>query len=296
MEHISFDRILSYLANQIEKKEIAEIEGHIAICDRCHKIFVGLKSIESSLRQSFTQGEATSFCPEDWEIGALIKKELPLEISNKISSHMKDCDFCIDRAAVYYKAVEMEKAPVETPELWKGKALNAISAKETIKESRSPFLQRIFGFFHEFTSPLPAAVGLATVLLVIAVLAWITIPDRSKSVTVASNEKIVIRDSEVPSAFGFTGAGETKEVKNMEIFLNGKEIIFKWKPIEGAKEYEFALKDKKKVIYKENIKKEPVVSLSTDIIEDDRTYSWLITGKTSDNRYFEYTGDFLLVK
>lgn len=117
MDHLNIDKILSYVENQV--KDIDKVEIHIATCERCHGIYMGLKSVEETLSHSFKDGKATDSCPEDWEIGALVSEELPSDISDKISKHIKDCGFCIDRAVGYYKSLELmekEKTPArDTP-------------------------------------------------------------------------------------------------------------------------------------------------------------------------------------
>lgn len=104
MEHLKIDNIQSYIEKQITGSEATEIEAHLATCERCRGIYMGLKSVGEYLQSSFNEEKATASCPEDWEIGALVMEELPSEVSKKISDHMKECGFCIDRAAVYYKA------------------------------------------------------------------------------------------------------------------------------------------------------------------------------------------------
>ncbi len=296
MEHIGFEKILSYSSSQLDTKETDEIEGHLATCERCNEIFTGLKSVENTLCRSFNEEKATASCPEDWEIAALVKEELPAEVSDKLTGHIKDCGFCIDRSAVYYKALQLERSPVETPELWKQKALRNMKAEQTEKVPKASFFQRMLSFLPDFTFPLPAAAGLAAALLAIAILTWIIVPGKVNYTAIASNEKIVVRDSEIPSALGFMGTGETKDVRNMNIDLNGGEIIFKWKPVEGAVGYKFTLKDRSKAVYTVETGEDKVVALSKELIETNITYNWLISGKTADDRYFEYTGDFILVK
>ncbi len=296
MEHISLDKIISYSVNQLKNKENTAIEGHLAICERCHAIFMGLKSVEKPLRQSFVQEKATSSCPEDWEIGALIQKELPSEISERITTHLKDCGFCIDRAAVYHKSLKLGVAPFETPESWKLKAIHALKAEKTVKEPKVSLIQRILDFLPDLTFPVPAAAGFAAALLAIAVLVWTFMPGKARFITIASSEKLIIRDSEIPLAFGFNGTDEIKEVEIMDISLKGKDIVFKWEPLEGAVEYEFSLKEGNKIIHDIITINQPTASLSKDLIKKERLYSWLIAGKTREGRYFEHTGDFVLAK
>lgn len=299
MEHLNLDTIQSYLEGLTKQSELPEIEGHLATCKRCYSIYMELKSVETPLSRSFKEEKATAYCPEDWEIGALLKGETPQEISKKITAHLKDCSFCMERAAGCYKSLEPVEKTLETPELWKHKAVQALKAERRVKETEVPLLQRISAFFQKLSVPFPPLPGYVTAALAILVLIiWNVLPQQEKIVTIASSEKVITRDSEIPSAFGFMGVGESREVKDMEIFHEGKDIVFKWKPVEGAVGYEFSLRDRSETVYSSSIDidKDTRVSLKKDLMERDRLYSWLITGKTPDGKYFEYTGDFLLVK
>ena len=80
----------------------------------------------------------------------------------------------------------------------------------------------------------------------------------------------------------------------MDITLNGKEVIFKWIPIEGASAYEFSLRDKTNSIFKVTAVKDTVISLNIAVLENEKPYNWLISGTTKEGRYFEYTGDIYL--
>jgi len=296
MDHISLEKILSYADNRSDDRETQEIEGHLATCGRCHEIFMGLKSVGSAMGRSFNEETASGSCPEDWEMAALVKKELSSEVSDRIKTHLKDCGFCVDRAAVYYKASQMEIPPFETPEPWKQKAVQSMKNRAAVQEAEMSLMQRILSFFPQMTSPFPAAAGLVAAILAIAVVTWIIIPGKNTLQAVASNETLLIRDSEIPSAMGFSGTDDIREVSKMDIALNGKEIIFAWKPIEGAVEYKFTLKDGKTPVYDVTTGNNALVALSNDVIETHTTYNWLITGRTADDRYFEYRGDFILVK
>ena len=298
MEHLNLEKILSYIENQIIGKDIDEIEAHLATCERCHGIYTGLMSVGEYLQHSFETEKATTSCPDDWEIGALVREELLPEMSEKISGHIKDCSVCIDRTAMYYKAFELKERELETPRLWKEKAVQFLKSESKVKERQVSIFQQIFAFFQRISAPLPSLPGYAAaVLVILVVIIWNVIPQKEKIITIASSERIITRDSEIPSAFGFTGAGESREVENMEVFYAGRDIVFKWKPIEGAVKYEFFLKDKAegKTVYSGHTDKDARVSLKKDLMEGNRLYSWLITGKTTDDKYFEYTGDFLLL-
>lgn len=185
---------------------------------------------------------------------------------------------------------------METPELWKQKAIQTLRGEKKVKETQAPLIQRLVTFFPKLPSPIPVVASFAAALLAVTVIIWITMPGSAKFVTVASSEKLLIRDSEVPSTFGFSGTDEIKEVNMMKISRKGEVIILKWEPIEGTGEYEFSLKDGGEVVLAQRTITQPVISIGRDIIRKDRIYSWLITGKTDHGKYFEYTGDFIFVK
>jgi hypothetical protein len=306
MEHLNLDKILSYIENQINPPTPPfskggqggfEIEAHLATCQRCYESYMGLRSVEDALKRSFKTEEATASCPEDWEISALIRGETPSDMSERLTSHIKDCGFCIDRAAVYYKALESEEMAISTPELWKQKAIATLKSDRI--DTKVSVFQQISAFFKKIIPSLPPLPGyVAAALAILILIIWNVIPQKGKIITVASSEKIITRDSEIPSAYGFTGVGESREVKNMEILYKGKDIEFIWKPIDGAMEYEFSLRDKSgdKKVYSSHIDKKTIVSLKKDLFKRDRLYSWQITGKTKDGKYFEYTGDFIFVR
>lgn len=297
MEHMSLEKILSYTEDRLDARETREVEGHLATCERCHEVFMGLNSAGIAMGRVFDPEPATSSCPEDWEMAALVRKELPSQTAEKIKTHLKDCGFCVDRAAGYYKALRFERPPFVTPEQWKHKAVQGMGNRQAVKEeTKMALIQRIFSFFPQMTSPLPAVAGLAAALLAIAVITWIIVPGKDTLQALASNETLLIRDSEIPYSLGFSGTDDIKEVSKMDITLNGKEIIFMWKPIEGALEYYFTLKEGNNPVYNVKTGNGALVSLSNELIETHTTYNWLITGKTADDRYFEYKGNVVLVK
>lgn len=296
MEHLNLEKIHSYMEKQETGKNSTEIEEHLVTCEKCYRIYLALLSFEQPLGRSFKEEKATTSCPEDWEIGALIQEELPSDISKKISIHLKDCGFCIDRAAHYYQSLKYEKAPVEVPQEWKLRALQALKVEKTAEEPGISFIERIIDFFRNLTFPVPVAVSYATALLVVAALVWISVPAQPKFITIAASEKVVLRDSEIPSAFGFSGAGETKEVKMMEFSLKGNDIVFSWEPLEGVVEYTFSLKEGDRIIQDKTAIRRPSFSIKKVNIEKERVYSWIITGRTKEMRYLEYTGDFILTK
>ncbi|RJR15908.1 MAG: zf-HC2 domain-containing protein [Nitrospiraceae bacterium] len=297
MEHISLEKILSYTGKRLDDREAREVEGHLATCERCHEVFMGLNSAGIAVGRAFDPEPATSLCPEDWEMAALVRKELPSQTAEKIKTHLKDCGFCVDRAAGYYKALHFERPPFITPEQWKHKAVQGMENRHAVmEEAKVSLMQRILSSFSQMTSPLPAVAGLAIALLAIAVITWIILPGKGTLQALASNETLLMRDSEIPSSLGFSGTDDIREVSKMDISLNGKEIIFMWKPIEGAVEYNFTLMEGKHPVYDVKTGNGALVALSNELIETHTTYNWLITGRTADNRYFEYKGNVVLVK
>jgi len=298
MEHYNLKSIESYLVGEMKDTEIAEIEAHIALCEKCHGLYVGLNSLGNGLAAAFKGEKAGINCPEEWEIGAFIQGKLPEEVSKRLSSHIKECTPCMDRSAHYYKSLEMEEAPVAAPAAWKAKAVQALKQETRLKEKQSSAFQRFAAAFRDFfssLSPVPAyaVAGVAIVLLILT-----NLPNQGRVLTVASSEKVTIRDSEIPSTLGFSGAGETREVKNMNILYKGKHIVFEWEPVEGVVGHEFTVRDKlqDKTIHSTSLAQFPKVALNKDLFAPGRLYRWMITGETEAGKYFEYTGDFLLVK
>jgi len=297
MEHLSLEVIISYFEDQIKGKETDEIEAHLATCERCHEIYTGLRSIEETLKRSFKGKNASASCPEDWEIGTLVKGESPSEVANIFSNHIKTCNFCFDRAAIYYKNLNEEGEIIKTPRLWKHKAIQALKTDNAVKEAGASLFQQIYSSLHRILTPRSPLPGYAVAALAILILIiWNVIPPKEKIVTIASSERIIKRDSEIPSAFGFMASGESKEVENMKIFHERKDIVFKWRPVDDAVRYKFSLRSRSETIYSSSIEKDAKVSLKKELLKRDILYTWLITGETKDGKYFEYTGDFLLVK
>lgn len=292
MEHLSINVIQEYLNGRVNP----EVEGHLATCEKCHKVYTGLKSLEGPLSQSFRSEAATASCPEDWEIGAFIKEGLAKEATEKIASHIKECGFCLDRAVVYYKALAVDNVVLKTPASWREKALWTLRAES---RERVSVFERVTAFFRGIGDlrPLPGY-AMATAVL-IALLVVVLMPNKDNLVTIISTETLTVRDSEVPSALGFTGAGETTEVKNMEISLyQDRKVVFKWKPVHGSKGYGFSLIDKaaNKTVMVSPSLSAPAAVVNMDVFGKNRLYGWIITGHTDDGRYFEYRGEFVLAK
>ena len=151
MEHLKTDKIQSYIEKQIKGSEVTEIELHLATCERCRGSYMGLKSVGEYIQSSFKEEKATDSCPEDWKLGALVREELPPDASKKISDHMKECSFCIDRVAVYYKALEHKEKAIDTPELWTEKAFQSLAGDSVAKEKEVSTFKQILAFIKKLT-------------------------------------------------------------------------------------------------------------------------------------------------
>jgi len=335
--HINLEKIISCLGNQPPGQDRDEIEGHLAICPKCHAAYLGLRSITESLSQAFKEDDssschlgrankedATLSCPDDWEIAALIRKEAAPEVSEEISKHIGDCEFCLGRAARYYKCLEEPTGgELKTPELWKERAIQALRSETRKEEKKISTPQRIVAFFQTLSALLPPLPGYALAALAIIILIWSHSPDnkagRERIITIASSERIITRSLEIPPALGFMGAGEAgkerekKTDHTMEIKLKDDEIIFTWQPIENASIYKFSLLEKKseerpgerpeerpegETIFSQADLEKPQASIKANMIDKDKhkLYSWVIEGELPEEKCFEYRGDFILVR
>ena len=297
MEHLDFEKIQAYIEEQLSVDDLKQVESHLAECEECLGMYTEIKSLEKTIKSSFKEESPSDSCPEEWEIASVIKDESPQDISDKIKTHIKDCSFCMERSAVYYKALSVESEAMDSPDEWKHKALQTLRTEKTVAEKpKISILERLQDLITGLSTPVPAFAVYGVAILAIAFLFITNIPGKSKLITIASSEKLIVRDSEIPSSFGFSGTGEVKNTGIMKLSSKGDDIYFEWGQIEGAVEYAFLLKDRDGTIYAQSTAKEPAFSTNKDIINEGSLYSWLITGKTSDGKYFEYSGDFVLVE
>lgn len=291
-EHLSLDTIRSFTGGGTLD---SGNEGHLASCRKCLGLYQGLKMLEEGMHRAFKDKQSAASCPEDWELGSYIKNEASPALCDKLSGHIMQCDCCLDRTALYYKALEADAQAIAVPVKWKTKALQALTERSANRQSASVF-ERIKAYITGFASSLSPVTGYAiAVAVTIVLLIMLNMPEKNTIIPIESTEKLTVRDSEVPSSFGFTGAGVTREVSYMEITQAGDKIIFKWKPIDNAATYAFSVKDKMdgKVIHSQ-ITNDAKVFLNRKNIIRRRQYNWSITGKLDDGQYFEYTGDFIL--
>lgn len=281
----------------IKDPEAEEVAGHLAVCDDCNRLYSALREVESAIGQSFRDALQTASCPEDWEVASVIKGEASQMERDRISGHTRECDFCTGRAALYYKALNVTEE-VTVPEAWREKAVNLLAAGTKSKGERVSIKDRAASIIDWINSSLTPLPGYAAAAAAILIMLFAVIPDKGRIVTVSSTERITVRDSEIPSSFGFMGAGESDEISGMSITRKGGRIVFRWKPVNGAVGDEFQLSDRsaEKTVYKSKPGGEPGVYINRELLERNRLYTWMIKGRTSDGRYFEYSGDFLLTK
>ncbi len=275
-----------------------ESEYHLALCGKCFEVYSGLKMMEQGLQKAFKDKQTTASCPEDWELGSYIKNEAPPLAMETISKHIMQCDCCLDRSALYYRALDTDAEAMAAPDDWRAKALQPLTEQPVVNRQRTSAFEHIKGYITGFASSLPPIpVYAMTLAFAIVLLIMFKLPEKPAIIPIESTEKLTVRNSEVPSSFGFTGTDVTREVSYMEMTQAGSEIVFKWKPIYNVTIYTFSIKEKRdgKVIYS-RVTNEAKVSLDRKIIIRRREYGWLITGKLGNGEYFEYTGDFVLSK
>jgi anti-sigma factor RsiW len=297
MKHLDFETLLLYIEGGLKDPRLAAVAGHLASCGRCYRIYRGVKALADTMGQSFETLESGSSCPDDREIGALVNDELSGEDSEKLSDHIKECAFCMERAAVYYKALALRQELVKTPEEWRKRAVHTLRDEEETREEKTSLFQQAYSFIKRITASLPPLPGYAAAAVAILLLIiWNITPQKEKVITIASSERIIAGAADIPTSFGFTGAGETRELKNMDILLRGRDVIFRWSPLKEGRGSVFTLKERNRVLFSGKIGKHSEFALKRDILYPGRLYSWLIAGKTDDGRRFEYTGDFMLVR
>lgn len=292
-EHLSLNTIRSLMGGGTLD---SGSESHLASCRKCLGLYQGLKMLEEGMPRVFKDKRPAASCPEDWELGSYIKNEASPDLCATLFGHIMNCEYCLDRAALYYKALDTDTRTIAAPDGWKTEALLALAERSAASGRRASFLKRIKDYITGFASSLPPVPGYAMAAAVgIILVIMLNMPEKNTIIPIESTEKLTVRYSEVPSSFGFTGAGVTREVSYMEITQAGDKIIFTWKPIDHAATYAFSVKDKMdgKVIYSRTTNDAKVFLDRKNIIRR-RQYSWSVTGKLDNGQYFEYTGDFIL--
>lgn len=299
MEHIKPEKIHSYIEGQLKGDEAMATEGHVAVCDDCFKVFSGLKEIGSAMKSGFRKAQPSKDCPEDWAVAALIKGELAAKDVENAEKHMKICDFCLDRAAAYYKASEAENPALRAPEAWVSRAVHVMQG-EAGKEANvnAPVLGRAFELIKKVSESLPSLPGYALAAAMAVLLIWVAMPESTRVIAISSTEKLAFKDSEAPSSFGFMGSERIEKLSGMEISKKGRNLEFEWKGIPGAGEYTFTVIEKAagEEIVSDLKTSIPRVSVPSDRLKKNELYSWVIGGTTNSGESFEYTGEFIITK
>jgi hypothetical protein len=254
--------------------------------------------LETNLSLSLKESQASASCPEEWKIAAMIKGEVSNEDASALAAHIKECSCCMGRAAGFYKALQAEPIAINLPDAWKEAALHALADGVDQASNRESYFSRLVTNLKRIVSPIPAFPSYAVAAIaIIFLIIWNVMPQREIVRTVASNERISIRDSEIPSSLGFGGADETTGIKIMAIEIEGDSVVLNWKPIENSTGYDFTLKDKSdgNKVFSGSADSRATVLLNKTLLKKNIPYSWIITGRTSAGRYFEYTGEFTLL-
>jgi len=299
MEHIRPEKIHAYIERQLKGDEAMATEGHLAVCEDCFKVFSGLKEFGGAVKRGFKKSQASKDCPEDWVAAALIKGELAPKDVEDAEKHMRICDFCLDRAAVYYKrASEAEYPALKAPEAWVSKAVDALQGTAVKAEKETYGFAKVYELFNKISRQLPPLPGYALAAAMAVLLIWVAMPESIKVITISSTEKLAFRDGGAPSSFGFMGRERVEKFGGMEVSKKGGNLEFGWKGIPGASGYTFTLMEKaagEEIIsgLKTSI---PSVSVPSDRLKKDELYGWVIGGTTSNGEAFEYTGEFVITK
>lgn len=300
MEHIKPEKIHSYIEGQLKGDEAMATEGHLAVCEDCFKIFSGLKEIGSAMKSGFRKAQPSKDCPEDWVAAALIKGELAAKDVENAGKHMRICDFCLDRAADYYKASEAENPALRVPETWVNRAVHVMQgeAEKEANVKEATLLAGVFDSIRKFSESLPSLPGYALAAAMAALLIWVAMPESTRVIAISSTEKLAFKDGGAPSSFGFMGSERIEKSSGMEISKKGRNLEFEWKGILGAGEYTFTVIEKAagEEIVSDLKTSIPRVPVPSDRLKKDELYGWVINGTTNSGESFEYTGEFIVTK
>ncbi|MFQ5481013.1 MAG: zf-HC2 domain-containing protein [Thermodesulfobacteriota bacterium] len=294
MKHITPDRIYSYTEGMLSGPEALDTEGHIATCERCHGVFSAFKDVESGIKTAF-KAEPGANCPEDWEVASIVTGESGTE-EKKGLSHMDGCDYCLGRAAVYYKAALRAESSMTTPSEWAERAVGILTDGKAPEKTEVPLLKRLWQSVQRISKPLPPLPGYAIGAMAIILLVWVSLPGKGAQVmTITSSERIVYRDAGPSGSFAFMG-GESEKMEGMKIAMKGQKLFFNWRPIDGAAEYQISIRkvESGASVAAMTMVSRPKAVVDARSLERGELYLWVISGKAGDGRIFEYMGKFLL--
>ncbi len=183
-EHLSLNTVRSFIhGGPLD----TESEGHIATCRKCFGVYNDLKAIGTGIQKSFRDKQATASCPEDWELGSYIKNEAPPHLRETLSGHIMQCDYCLDRTAIYYNALDSDAQAIATPPGWKTKVLQALTEQSDANRQRASVFKRIKGYITGFASSLPPVPGYAmAVAVTIVLLIMVKMPEKNTIIPIES--------------------------------------------------------------------------------------------------------------
>jgi len=297
MEHITLDKIHSYTEGGLSGNEAINTEGHIATCDRCYSVFSAFKKLEADFDVTF-DGEVghENDCPEDWKIASLVTGEAGAEDKEEMTSHIEGCEYCLGRAAVYYKATLRADPAMATQSEWVERAVGMLTEGKVPLKTEAPLFKRLWQSIQRISKPLPPLPGYAIgALAIIIMLVWVSLPGKgARVVVIPSSQRIAFRDTGPSGSFAFM-AGESKKIDAMKIRLKKGKLVFTWKPVEGARRYKLSIiqAESKAPVGTVVMLSVPEASLDANRLEDGELYLWLISGRTDDERTFKYVGKFL---
>jgi len=299
MEHITLDKIHSYMEGCLSSNEAINTEGHIATCDRCYSVFSAFKKLEADFDVTFcSEVGHENDCPEDWKVASLVTGESGAEDKEEMTSHMKGCEYCLGRAAVYYKATLRADPAMATQSEWADRAVGMLTESKVPLKTEAPLLKRLWQSIQRISDPLPPLPGYAIgALAIIILLVWVSLPGKEvRVVTIPSSQKIAFREGGPTGSFAFMG-GESEKIDGMKIAMKGAKLFLRWKPINGATEYQISLRkaENGSSVAAMTTVRGPKALVDARGLEKGELYLWLISGKIGDGRTFEYVGKFLFV-
>lgn len=295
VEHPTASEILVFRGGGADAETARATGGHIAGCDRCQAIYRGAIVLERRIAEAFQEGVPGTSCPEDWEIAAVIAGEAGRDEVNRISFHLQECHYCLDRSARYQKAFGTVPSELKAPEKWKQAAARVL--QNAPREYRLAYPGRILEFLKGISAALPPIPGYAAA--VILVIALLYSGDRKTAFIVPSTEKITYREAEPNGSLGFMGQeGSRPPGKSMDLRSSGDMLVFRWEPPTDHSRYSFSVIEKQdgRILWSHPDMKGTKVVLPRNLFFEDKLYAWLIEVSMPDGRKIEYTGDFLYRK
>lgn len=234
-------------------------------------------------------------CPEDWMVAAFIMHELDPARSQELTKHLSNCRFCMDRAAIYYKA-SLNGATLTASKEWIKKTAQALQGADKPLTERASLPNRMVSRIQDIIESLPPLPGYAVAAVAVVLLIWVTLSDKPRVITIASSQRIVFKDAGAPSSFGFMGREIAEEKVDMKISVNKGKMLLRWKSVDSAEGYTFSVKGNKGEMITGLKVKEPEAAIPLEMFKRGELYKLEISGNTVDGREFIYTGEFVLAR